>query len=68
MSNSVRYVARYGAELNAARVFDVEGRPMDEGDAVCLGDMPSELLDEMTRRGFDPGTASFSIDRRNMPG
>jgi hypothetical protein len=68
MSNSVRYVARHSAELNAARVFDAEGRPMDDSDAVCLGDMLSELLDEMVRRGFDPGTASFSIDRRNMPG
>jgi hypothetical protein len=54
--------------MNAARVFDAEGRPMDDSDAVCLGDMLSELLDEMVRRGFDPGTASFSIDRRNMPG
>jgi hypothetical protein len=68
MSKSVRYTARYSAELNAARVFDAEGRPMDDSDAVCLGDMLSELLDEMVRRGFDPGTASFSIDRRNMPG
>jgi hypothetical protein len=54
--------------MNAARVFDAEGRPMDDSDAVCLSDMLSELLDEMIRRGFDPGTASFSIDRRNMPG
>jgi hypothetical protein len=30
--------------------------------------MLSELLDEMIRRGFNPGSASFSIDRRNMPG
>ena len=68
MSNSVRYVARYSAEFNAAQVTDAEDHPMDDSDAVCLGDMLSELLDEMTRRGFDPGTASFSIDRRNMPG
>jgi len=68
MSDAVRYVARDSAELNAARVFDAEGRPMDDSDAVCLGDMLSELLDEMVRRGFDPGTASFSIDRRNIPG
>jgi hypothetical protein len=29
-----------------------------------MSDMLSELLDEMIRRGFDPGTASFSIDRK----
>jgi hypothetical protein len=68
MSSSGRYVARYSAELNAAQVIDAEGHPLHDADAVCLGDMLSELLDEMTRRGFDPGTASFSIDRRNMPG
>jgi hypothetical protein len=65
MSNSVRYVARHSDELNAARVFDAEGRPMDDSDAACLGDMLSELLDEMVRRGFDPGSASFTIDRNS---
>jgi hypothetical protein len=68
MSISGRYVARYSAELNAAQMTDAEGHPLHDADAICLSDMLSELLDEMTRRGFDPGTVSFSIDRRNMPG
>jgi len=45
-------------------VFDAEGHPLDDSDAVCLSDMLSELLDEMARRGFDPGTASFANDRK----
>jgi len=57
-------MARYGAELNAAQLTDAEGHPLDDGGAACLGDMLSELLDEMARRGFDPGTASFAIDRK----
>jgi hypothetical protein len=68
MSASERYVARYDAEENMALIFDVEGQPRDDGDAACMSDMLSELLDEMIRRGFDPGTANFSIDRMNMPG
>ena len=31
---------------------------------VCLGDMMAELVDEMPRRGFDPETSTFAIDRR----
>ena len=57
-------MARYDAELNAGQVFDTDGHPLDDDDAVCLGNMLSELLDEMARRGFDPGTASFAIDRK----
>jgi hypothetical protein len=57
-------VARYGAELNAVQVTDAEGHPLDDGDAVCLSDLLSESLDEMARRGFDPGPASFAIDRK----
>jgi hypothetical protein len=64
MSASGRYVARYDAEENMALIFDAEGQPRDDGDAACMSDMLSELLDEMIRRGFDPETASFSIDRK----
>jgi hypothetical protein len=64
MSASGPYFARYDADLNSVRVFDAEGVPQDGSDAVCLGDMLSELLDEMERRGFDPGSASFAIDRK----
>jgi hypothetical protein len=60
MSASERYVARYDAEENMALMFDGDGQPRDDGDAACMSDM----LDEMIRRGFDPGTASFSIDRK----
>jgi hypothetical protein len=64
MSASGKYVARYDAEENMALIFDGDGQPRDDGDAACMSDMLSELLDEMIRRGFDPGTASFSIDRK----
>jgi hypothetical protein len=64
MSASGPYFARYNADLNSVQVFDAESVLQDNGDAVCLGDMLSEMLDEMERRGFDPGTASFAIDRK----
>jgi len=64
MSASGRYVARYDAEENMALIFDADGNPRDDGDAACMSDMLSELLDEMIRRGFDPETASFTIGRK----
>ena len=64
MSISGRFVAHFGADINYVRVFDEKGVLRDDDDAVCLGDMMAELVDEMARRGFDPETATFAIDRR----
>ena len=46
------------------RVFYGDGTPLTDSDAISLGDILSEAVDEMDRRGFDPNTARFSIDRR----
>ena len=59
-----RFVAHFGADINYVRVFDEKGVLRGDEDAVCLGDMMAELVDEMARRGFDPETAVFSINRR----
>lgn len=45
-------------------MFDADGAPLTDSDAVCLGDVLSEAVDEIDRRGFDPDTARFTIDRR----
>jgi hypothetical protein len=63
MSISENYTARFSTEHNAALIFDAEGFVQEDQDSVCLSDMLSELLDEMGRRGFDVGSASFSITR-----
>jgi hypothetical protein len=68
MSVSGGYFARFSTELNVAQVFDAEGILQKGDDAVCLGDMLSELLDEMGRRGFDMASASFAIDRNHERG
>ena len=49
-------------------VFDGDGKPLDDDDALCLVNMLGEAVDEMDRRGFDPETARFSIDRRAPAG
>jgi hypothetical protein len=64
MSITGRFVAHFGADINYVRVFDEKGVLRGDEDAVCLGDMMAELVDEMARRGFDPETATFAIDRR----
>ena len=64
MSISGRFVAQFDADINNVRVYDEKGTLRDDEDAVCLSDMLAELLDEMGRRGFDPETATFSINRR----
>ena len=64
MSITVCFVAHFGADINYVRVFDENGVLQGDEDAVCLGDMMAELVDEMGRRGFDPETATFAIDRR----
>jgi hypothetical protein len=62
MLGSQLFVARFASDMNALRVFDAEGVFQDGADAVCLGDMLGELLDEMGRRGFDVASTNFAIN------
>ena len=68
MSMSGRYEARFDAGLKDIRVFDADGTPLTDDDAVYLVNMLGEAVDEMDRRGFDPNTARFTIDRRAPAG
>ncbi|UEM04494.1 DUF3999 domain-containing protein [Skermanella rosea] len=61
---SGRYEARFDAGLGDMRVFDGDGTPLTDDDAVYLVNMLGETVDEMDRRGFDPDSARFHIDRR----
>ncbi|WP_158043654.1 hypothetical protein [Skermanella pratensis] len=66
MSQAGRYEARFDAGLGNMRVFDADAdaAPLTDDDAVYLVNMLGEAVDEMDRRGFDPNTARFTIDRR----
>lgn len=68
MSRSGRYEARFDAGLKDMRVFDSDGAPLADDDAGYLVNMLGEAMDEMDRRGFDPETARFTIDRRAPAG
>ena len=63
MPQAGRYEARFDAGLGDMRVFDADGAPLTDDDALYLVNMLGEAVDEMDRRGFDPNTARFTIDR-----
>ena len=56
-------VAKYNPEQNEVEIFDVQGAKPENSDMVCLANMLNELVDEMIRRGYDPETIMFSMDR-----
>ncbi|UEM23373.1 hypothetical protein JL100_011770 [Skermanella mucosa] len=65
MPDPAVYVARLDDGSGTVRVLDPDGRPIEDDDAGCLGDMLGELLDELNRRGFDAASAVFVINRRS---
>lgn len=64
MSTPGCYVARFDDGSEAVRVIDPDGAAIEDDDAVCISDMLGELLDELSRRGFDASSAVFAINRR----
>jgi hypothetical protein len=56
-------VAKYNREQNEVEIFNVEDTSSQNSDMVCLANMLNELVDEMIRRGYDPETIVFSMDK-----
>ena len=56
-------VAKYNAEQNEVEIFNAEGVGSESSDMVCLANMLNELVEEMIRRGYDPETIVFSMDK-----
>jgi len=56
-------VAKYNREQNEVEIFNVEGMGSENSDMVCLANMLNELVDEMIRRGYDPETIVFSMEK-----
>jgi hypothetical protein len=56
-------VAKYNREQNEVEIFNVEGAGSESSDMICLANMLNELVDEMIRRGYDPETIVFSMDK-----
>jgi hypothetical protein len=56
-------VAKYNREQNEVEIFNVEDTRSANSDMVCLANMLNELVDEMIRRGYDPETIVFSMDK-----
>ena len=56
-------IAKYNAEQNEVEIFNVEDNSSENSDMVCLANMLNELVDEMIRRGYDPETIVFSMDK-----
>ncbi|EWY38669.1 hypothetical protein N825_12720 [Skermanella stibiiresistens SB22] len=64
MPTPARFEARFDIGLGDIRVSGSDGSTLTDADAVCLGAMVGEVLDEMDRCGFDPHSAHFTIARR----
>ena len=56
-------VAKYNREQNEVEIFNVEDTSSENSDMICLANMLNELVDEMIRRGYDPETIVFSMDK-----
>jgi hypothetical protein len=56
-------VAKYNPEQNEVEIFGVKGAKPRDSDMTCLANMLNELVDEMVRRGYDPNTIVFSMDK-----
>jgi hypothetical protein len=56
-------IAKYNAEQNEVEIFNVDDTSSGNSDMVCLANMLNELVDEMIRRGYDPETIVFSMDK-----
>jgi hypothetical protein len=56
-------VAKYNPEQNEVEIFGVQGIKPRDSDMICLANMLNELVDEMVRRGYDPKTVVFSMDK-----
>ena len=56
-------IAKYNREQNEVEIFNVEDTRSGNSDMVCLANMLNELVDEMIRRGYDPETIVFSMDK-----
>ena len=56
-------IAKYNREQNEVEIFNVEDTSSQNSDMVCLANMLNELVDEMIRRGYDPETIVFSMDK-----
>ena len=56
-------IAKYNAEQNEVEIFNVDDTSSENSDMVCLANMLNELVDEMIRRGYDPETIVFSMDK-----
>jgi|tagenome__1003787_1003787.scaffolds.fasta_scaffold17629500_2 hypothetical protein len=60
-------VAKYNPEQNEVEIFDVQGAKPQNSDMVCLANMLNELVDEMIRRGYNPETIMFSMEKAWIP-
>jgi hypothetical protein len=56
-------IAKYNPEQNEVEIFNVDDLSAENTDMICLADMLNELVDEMIRRGYDPETIVFSMDK-----
>ena len=56
-------IAKYNPEQNEVEIFNVDDLSAGNTDMICLADMLNELVDEMIRRGYDPETIVFSMDK-----
>jgi len=56
-------VAKYNPEQNEVEVFDLRGAKFENSDTTCLANMLNDIVDEMVRRGYDPETIVFSMDK-----
>jgi hypothetical protein len=56
-------IAKYNPEQNEVEIFDLRGVKPENSDMTCLANMLNELVDEMIRRGYDPETIVFSMDK-----
>jgi hypothetical protein len=60
-------IAKYNREQNEVEIFNVDDLSAENYDMVCLADMLNEIVDEMSRRGYDPETIEFSMDKPFNP-
>jgi hypothetical protein len=60
-------IAKYNREQNEVEIFNVDDLSAENYDMVCLADMLNEIVDEMSRRGYDPETIVFSMDKPFNP-
>ena len=56
-------IAKYNREQNEVEIFNVDDDSAGNSDMICLANMLNELVDEMSRRGYDPETIVFSMDK-----